>query len=39
MWEYDGDFALVKRDFTATGQVIQPYPDLVVALGLTTVVP
>jgi endoglucanase len=39
MWEYDGDFALVKREQTPGGLVIQPYADLADALGLTVVNP
>jgi endoglucanase len=39
MWEYDGDFALVKRDHTPTGLMIQPYVDLLDALGLSSVTP
>lgn len=39
MWEYDGDFALVTREGTPTDLVIQPYADLVDALGLSPVAP
>jgi endoglucanase len=39
MWEYDGDFALVKRDHNPTGLEIRPYVELMDALGLSTVIP
>jgi len=39
MWEYDGDFALVKREQAPTGVVILPYAALVDALGLSSVYP
>ncbi|MBN2258890.1 MAG: cellulase family glycosylhydrolase [Anaerolineaceae bacterium] len=37
MWEYDGDFALVKREMSGGSLVIQPYAALMAALGLEAV--